>query len=142
MKFREMAIQAHHKAEQEAKAWRQDQADGFAKRATKTFYKSISGLLVTATAIEPGLALLVADGIEIQAREEYDGVEFYTRATCQECDKESFVRTPTIADIGEALENGPKRCDHCEAKYATIQPGGWSDQIAEAIREAIYEARS
>ena len=113
MKFREMAIQAHCKAEQEAKAWRQDQAIGFADRAASVFKRSIAKVEILSSPIEPRLALLLVDGINIQAREECGGIEFYIHALC-DCGVRTYTHTPTLADIGKALENGPSACKNCD----------------------------
>ena len=141
MNFREMAIQAHHKAEKETEARQEKTIARFAKRAVNTFYRSIANTPISVTPIGPELALLTIDGIEIEAREEHDAPEFYFEVMCPRCKEKSYVRTPTLADIGRALENGPNSC-HCEAKRLTIQPGGWPEQMAEAFREAIYEMQS
>lgn len=143
MDFRELAIGEHHKAEQEMAELKVKRAKRFAGAATKAFSRSIADRSFSVTPIDPYLALIVIDGIEIEAREEHNAPEFYFAAECPECKEKSYVRTPTLADIGKALENGPKRCKHCEAKRAaTVMPGGWPEQIADAIREAVYEAQS
>ena len=114
MDFREMAIQAHHKVETEMRLWRQGQAIEFAERAAKMFRRRIIDVPVKATAIEPRRALIKMDGIEIDAREEYDAVEFYTFTTCPVCEEESSTRTPTLADIGYVLENKRDVCKNCD----------------------------
>ena len=140
MNFKEIAIQAYHKAEQEAAAWRADQADGFAKRAVKVFGQSIVETDVVTEPIDPQTALLVIDDIEIQAREEYGGIEFDVISICPKCGENIGTRIATLADIGKALKAGPPACKHCEAKQ--VLPGGWPDQMADALREAVYEALS
>ena len=113
MDFRELAIEAHHKAEQEAEVKRQKQSARFAKRAANTFYRSIVNMPISATPIDPRCALLVIDGIKVVAREECGAIEFYMDAACSRCEWKSPVHTPTLADIGKALEGLPE-CSHCD----------------------------
>ena len=114
MNFREMAIQVYHEAEQEQEAWRSDQSAGFAKRAARMFGRSIVEADVNATPIEPRLALLAIEDIEIEAREKHGGIEFFVVTVCADCGENIAVHTPTLADIGKALENGPPACKNCD----------------------------
>ena len=112
MDFRELAIREHHKAELAAEAWRQEQSADFAKKAARIFNRRISEVAVSVAPIDPRCALLVIDGIKVVAREECGGVEFFMDVTCCHCEWESPIHTPTLADIGKAIE-GLFECSHC-----------------------------
>ena len=67
---------------------------------------------ISATPIDPRRASLVIDGVTVVALEECGGIEFYMDVTCRHCEWKSPIRTPTLADIGKALE-GLFKCSHC-----------------------------
>lgn len=110
MSFRESAIRAHYEVKEEEQA----HAANFAIRALKSFRRSFTQEYIISDAISPRVALLKIDDVEIEARESCGGIEFFVVTVCSECGENNTVHTPTLADIGKALENDPPACKHCD----------------------------
>lgn len=135
--FRVSAVNAYHLEAQELQVYRQEKARQFSERAAARFRERISpDADICIVAMTPRLTLIVTDGTEIEARDEYDAVEFYFAAECGVCGDKSYRRVATLSDIGRYIAEGlGVECPCME----TAAPDDAAARLVAAIRDLLNE---
>ena len=81
-------------------------------------------------------AELKRDGVEIEARQEYDFPEFYVVVECPTCGDKTYQHASTFADIGCAIQEGYLDCLVCTMSTVDTRPAS-KDEALASIAEHV-----
>lgn len=121
MNLKDQALAEYEREKRESEAADKERALTLARFATQKFQSQfqVSDPLTFQPVSETHALLKIAEDVQVEARAEYDAIEFYAIVPCQRCEDIGRKRIATLADLGEAIRNGAS-CSCTEPPFGSV----------------------